>query len=75
MCSADLCVLFCWDGSGTPEHIGIALGKIGEKVVAAGQTFDPGKKGIVTVEGNASDAVKVNVHADMSVVCWAFEIS
>ena len=21
------CVLFCWDGSGTPEHIGIALGK------------------------------------------------
>lgn len=68
-------VLFCWDGSGTPEHIGIALGKVGEKVTASGKTFDPGKKGIVTVEGNSSDAVRVNVHADLSKVCFTFEIT
>ena len=68
-------VLFCWDGSGTPQHIGIALGKVGEKVTAAGETFDPGKKGIVTVEGNSNDAVRVNVHADLSKVCFTFEIT
>lgn len=69
------CILFCWDGSGTPQHIGVALGKIGEKVTVKGQTFDPGKNGIVTVEANSDDAVRVNTHSDMRVVCWQFEIS
>jgi hypothetical protein len=67
-------VLFDWPPTdGTMDHIGIALGKVGENVTAAGQVYKVPKNSICTVEGNASDAVKINVH-DLSVVGFAFTI-
>lgn len=66
-------ILFDWQGDGTMDHIGIALGKVGENVTARGQVYKVPKNSICTVEGNASDAVKINVH-DLSVVGFAFII-
>jgi hypothetical protein len=67
-------VLFDWPpADGTMDHIGIALGKVGENVTAGGQVYKVPKNSICTVEGNASDAVKISVH-DLSVVGFAFTI-
>jgi hypothetical protein len=67
-------ILFDWQGDGTMDHIGVSLGKVGENVTAAGQVYKVPKNSICTVEGNASDAVKINVH-DLGVVGFAFNIS
>ena len=69
------CIEFDWPpADGTMDHIGIALGKPGENVTAAGQVWKVPKNSICTVEGNADDRVKISVH-DLSVVGWAFNIS
>lgn len=69
------CILFDWPpADGTMDHIGIALGKPGENVTAAGQVWQVPSNSICTVEGNADDRVKISVH-DFSVIGWAFNIS
>lgn len=46
-------LLMDFDGGGV-DHIGIALGRVGEKVTAAGKRWTPGPGEVVTVEGNTS---------------------
>ena len=45
---------FGGSNGGEVDHIGIALGKPGEIVVAAGKRWDPGKDRVVCAEGNTS---------------------
>ena len=68
-------ILFDWPpADGTMDHVGIALGGVGQNVIAGGRKFSVPKNSICTVEGNASDRVEINVH-DLSVVGFAFTIS
>ena len=67
-------ILFDWNGDGTMDHVGIALGGVGETVSVAGTKYTVPKNSICTVEGNADDAVRINVH-DLGVVGFAFTLS
>ena len=68
-------ILFDWPpADGTMDHVGIALGGVGQNVNAGGKIWTVPANSICTVEGNANDAVQINVH-DLSVVGFAFTIS
>lgn len=77
-------VLFDFDGGGV-DHIGIALGKPGQKVYAANESWSPGRNQVVCVEGNTSyegskgsqsngGCVAVRIR-DLSIIASAFTIT
>ena len=77
-------VLFDFDGGGV-DHIGVALGKPGQKVHAANQWWTPARNQVVCVEGNTSyegakgsqsngGCVAVRIR-DLSLIATAFTIT
>lgn len=79
-----IAVLFDFDGGGV-DHIGVALGKPGQKVYAANQWWTPARNQVVCVEGNTSyegskgsqsngGCVAIRIR-DVSLIASAFRIT